>query len=425
MRRQQIKSQFTAVGLACTTLLGGCGGGGGSGGDAGLAQSISFPFPGGQMVAVPPEVATITLNATASSGGPVTYASNTPATCTVSGATVSLLKAGECSLNANQAGGNGYAPASTRQLFVIPKRPQKVLFRNPGGQALDGAPVTLAATSDLGLPVTFTSSTPAVCTVSGTALQKLANGLCAITATQQGSDIYEKASVIRNIPIGTEQAPALTFLSGYKDTNRTREEGAIGSFAGSELDNWWCGGDWCGRVAAADGNSFTFFYDLQPKAPGKIGSYMGFNVLAPGLSDLVKDGDTPAGVRIDAQAALKFSLAQNAEWISAGNNTVSIELFLGHYAKKGNDACNVRLRATVTPSSAAATGYSVGLKDKFTISETCGLAGLDAWNELQDYPVAKIEFTAADGANSTVATASATKLTYSSKLTVNGPITFQ
>jgi hypothetical protein len=420
-----MRFQNTAISLACVTLLAACGGGGSSG-DAGMAQSISFPFPGGETVAVPPDVATITLNATASSGGPVTYVSNTPDVCSVSGATLSLLKAGECSVNANQAGGNGYAATSERQLFVVPKRPQKVIFRNPGAQPLDATPVTLAATSDVGRPIVFTSSTPTVCTVSGTSMQKLANGLCSITATQDGGDTYATVTVVKNIPIGTEKAPELTFLSGYKDTNRTKEGGGIGTYSGSSTDNWWCGGDWCGRIASADGNSFTYYYNIQPPAPGGIGSYWGLTLLAGGLSDLVKSGDTTVGVRIDAQAALKFNAEQNAEWISAGNNTLNVDLYLGHFALKGGkDACNVKLRATVQPSSASATDYSVGLRDKFTIVEACGLTGLDSWNELQDYPIAKIEISAAAGGNGTVATASAAKLTYTSKLTLNGPITFQ
>lgn len=180
-----MRFQITAIGLGCVALLAACGGsGGGSGGEGGMAQSVSFPFPGGETVAVPPTIATITLRATASSGGPITYVSNTPGTCTVSGATLSLLKAGECSVNANQVGGNGYAAATQRQLFVIPKRPAAVFFRNPGPLPLDSQPLQLDATSTVaGITPVFTSSTPTVCSVSGTTLQKLADGLCTVTAT--------------------------------------------------------------------------------------------------------------------------------------------------------------------------------------------------------------------------------------------------
>jgi len=84
----------------------------------------------------------------------------------------------------------------------------------------------------------------------------------------------------------------------------------------------------------------------------------------------------------------------------------------------------VTLRAEVKPTATAATAYTVRLKDQFKISESCGLTGLDLWNELQDFPISQIQFGAAS-VNTSVATPGAAKLTYSTKLTVTGPITFQ
>ena len=421
-----MKFQVSAIALACATLLAGCGGGGSGGSSNGTqAQSISFPFPGGQAIAVPPNVATVQLMATASGGGEVTYMSNTPDICTVNGATLSLIKAGECSVTANQAGGNGYAPASDNQVFGIPKRPQTVTFRNPGSLPLDSTPVPLVATSNIaGKTVTFTSSTPTVCTVSGNSMTKVDNGLCKITA-QVVDDIYAPGAVVRSIPIGSAQADALTFLSGYKNTNQTNESGNIDTYAGSSADNWWCSTSWCGRTVPADGSSFTWYYNIQPDSGNGLGAYMGFKLLAGGLTKLVDNGDTPTGVRIDAQAALKFNLAQNAEWFGTGNNAVDINLYLGHFALNAKgEACNVKLHATVTPTAAAATSYSVGLKDKFTIADSCGLTGLDLWTELQDYPISQVEFSAVS-ANTSMATSGAAKLTYSTQLTLTGPVTFQ
>lgn len=420
-----MRFQLTAVGLACATLLAGCGGGGGGSADGAMAQSISFPFPGGLTLATPPNVATVQLTATASGGGAVTYTSNTPAICTVNGATLSLIKAGECSVTASQAGGNGYAPATANQLFGIPKQSQTVTFRNPGAQPLDSTPVPLVATSSVaGKTVTLTSSTPTVCTVSGSTMTKVGNGLCSIKA-EVVDDFYAPGTVVRSIPIGNAQADALTFLSGYKNANQTKESGSIDTYAGSSADNWWCATNWCGRTVPADGSSLTWSYNIQPESGNGLGAYMGLKVLAGGLSELVKNGDTAAGVRIDAQAALKFNLAQNAEWFGTGNNAVDINLYLGHFALNAKgEACNVKLHAVVKPTAAAATSYSVGLKDKFTIAESCGLTGLDLWTELQDYPIAQVEFSAVN-ANTSMATAGAAKLTYSTQLTLTGPITFQ
>jgi MYXO-CTERM domain-containing protein len=53
------------------------------------------------------------LTASASSGLSVTYASLSPSVCSVSGASVTLLAAGSCTITAEQAGNGTYAPAAT------------------------------------------------------------------------------------------------------------------------------------------------------------------------------------------------------------------------------------------------------------------------------------------------------------------------
>jgi hypothetical protein len=61
-----------------------------------------------------------TLAATATSGLPVVFASKSPATCSVSGATVTGLAAGSCTVSANQGGDADYnaAPEATQTLSV-------------------------------------------------------------------------------------------------------------------------------------------------------------------------------------------------------------------------------------------------------------------------------------------------------------------
>jgi len=418
-----MKFKITAIAVGCIALLSGCGGGGGGGSDGGKLQAISFDFPGGQNVGID-KVATVALKATASGGGPVTFASTTPSICTVDGTTLSLLAGGECRVTATQAGGNGYAATTVAQLFVIPKNPQFITFRNPGSQPLDSTPVAISATSSVaGHPVTFSSSTPNVCTVSGNSVSKLANGMCTIVATQAGDATYATTTMTRNIPIGTAVADPLTFLSGYQNIDNTKEQGAVQRYAGSTADNWWCATDWCGGSVTPDGSSFSWYYNMQPADPNGLGGYMGFKLLAPTLRDLVKTANTQVGLRIDAQAALKFNLAMNQEWFSTGNG-INVDLYLGHFAMKGTDACNVKLHAFIKPTTAAATDYSLGLKDKFTISETCGLTGLDLWTELQDYPISQIEISAG-GPNTTVSSTGNAKPTFPTKITMTGPVIFQ
>jgi hypothetical protein len=71
-------------------------------------QTISFATLADQTYGVAP----FTLRATASSALPVSFASLTLATCTVSGATATLVAQGTCAIRANQAGNASFAAAS-------------------------------------------------------------------------------------------------------------------------------------------------------------------------------------------------------------------------------------------------------------------------------------------------------------------------
>jgi len=139
-------------------------------------------------------------------------------------------------------------------------------------------------------------------------------------------------------------------------------------------------------------------------------------------------------VRVDAQANLKFRLAQNAEWFATGSNKINVDLILGHFVLAGGkDACNVKLRAVVTPTAAAATDYEISLKD-FSFKDinadndkdkgTCGLSNLVVLNELQDYTISKIEISAVS-VNTSVSVTTPTDPTYPTEITLIGAITVQ
>ncbi|MCS0580091.1 hypothetical protein NX784_00650 [Massilia pinisoli] len=407
MSRQETKFQVRAIALACAALVTACGGGGGGdSSNGGIVQRVSFNYPGGSTVSIPPTTTTVKLVATAAGGGPITYTSNTPTTCTVSGDVLSLLKVGECSVTATAAAAKGYAAASVSQLFVIPKFPVKIKFPNPGHLVLDNNTVALTATSNApGHAITFESTTPAVCTVSGSTLTKLDNGMCAVTATTVADDFAAAGLKTINIPIGTALPTALTFLSGYKDGDTTNEGGGIGHHG----NWWWC--DSCDKSTTSTDLSFT----SQGTDPAKETFWIHAAGLKAGASDgiaLNQGGDTLNGPQIDIQENLKFNLAVNPEWVATGNDGIKIDLVLGHFNLKGGNACNVTLTTTLKPTVAAATDYSLNLKDNFSISEACGLAGLDMWNELQSYPVSMIQFTQVAPMNG-------------SKMVLSGPILFQ
>jgi large repetitive protein len=80
-----------------------------------LPQTITFDALSDQSVG-----ALLTLTASSSSGLVVTYSSETPSVCTVSGSNVSLLSPGNCTIRVSQAGNGSYAAAAnvTRSFSV-------------------------------------------------------------------------------------------------------------------------------------------------------------------------------------------------------------------------------------------------------------------------------------------------------------------
>ena len=166
-------------------------------------QTITFVNPGNQTVVTP----AFDLGATASSGLPVTYTVNkvlgVNSSCTVSGSLVTITGAGFCSITASQPGDATFnaAPNVTRT-FLISKLPQTITFNQPLPNVTYGAaPITLTATADSGLPITYIAL--GKCTVSGTTLTITGAGNCAITATQGGDGTYFAAlPVVRTFAIG-------------------------------------------------------------------------------------------------------------------------------------------------------------------------------------------------------------------------------
>ncbi len=137
------------------------------------------------------------LTATASSGLPVTFRSDTPGVCAVSGATVTLVAAGACTITGDQPGNvNFLAAQSTAIGFVISKAPQTITFGPLSNQVSGAPPFALTAVASSGLPVTFSSTTPTVCTVTGVTVTLLSAGTCTITASQSGNANYFAATSV-------------------------------------------------------------------------------------------------------------------------------------------------------------------------------------------------------------------------------------
>ena len=164
--------------------------------------SQSFTVLGTQTITFNPiptqtQGTSITLAATASSGLTVSFTSLTTGVCTVSGLTASFIAGGTCTIEASQKGDAIFAAATPVSRSFTVLGTQTITF-NPIPTQTQGTTVNLsaAATASSGLPVSFTSSTTAVCTVSGTTANLIAGGTCTIQASQAGNGAYLAATPV-------------------------------------------------------------------------------------------------------------------------------------------------------------------------------------------------------------------------------------
>jgi hypothetical protein len=135
---------------------------------------------------------------------PVTYTSNSAAVCTVSGASVTPVSTGVCSITADQSGNAAFSPApSVTRTFQVTLASQSITFAAIPAHTV-GDSFALAATATSGLAVSFASQTPGVCTVAGATATMVAAGSCTIQATQAGNSVYAPAPpVAQSFPVAS------------------------------------------------------------------------------------------------------------------------------------------------------------------------------------------------------------------------------
>lgn len=154
-----------------------------------VAQSITFNALGTKNQNDPD----FTLVATASSGLPVTFSSQTPSVCTVNVNAVTLVSSGLCTIAANQAGNASYLAATqVTQSFTV-KAYQAITFDTVPSLSVGGSPWMLSATASSGLAVSVVSLTPAICSVSNQQVTALAAGTCTLQASQAGDAVWSSA----------------------------------------------------------------------------------------------------------------------------------------------------------------------------------------------------------------------------------------
>ncbi len=183
-------------------------------------QAITGFNPATPITYAPVPNNTFTLSASGgASGNPVAFTSTTPSVCAVggtNGATVTVLRAGTCTLTAEQPGNTNYNAAPQVSTIVIINKASQAIsgFTPPTPISYAPAPnntFTLSAMGGAsGNPVTFASTSPTVCIVSGATVTMHRAGTCTLTAEQVGNDNYTAAAPLTAAVVIHKLAQAIT-----------------------------------------------------------------------------------------------------------------------------------------------------------------------------------------------------------------------
>ncbi|WP_175485804.1 autotransporter domain-containing protein [Lysobacter sp. yr284] len=256
------------------------------------------------------------------STSPVVFASATAAVCTVSGSSVTMLSAGQCSLTANQAADANYSAAPQATLDVTIGAAAQTIT---GFAANPAAPVytpggsfsVSAAGGPSGNPVVFASASPAVCTVSGSTVTMLAAGNCALTADQAGNANYTAApQVALQVLIGGA-TPQLSWIGDIAKTygeaafdlpNPSSNSAGAFTFASDNA----AVATVSGRRVTIVGAGVATLTATQAATPNYLQGSISLVLTVSGRPDPTRDPSVVGGLQAQTDAAVRFATAQQS-----------------------------------------------------------------------------------------------------------------
>jgi photosystem II stability/assembly factor-like uncharacterized protein len=173
-----------------------------------IPQTIQFSMPTQKTILDPP----FTLSAVASSGLTVSFRSSDESIVSITDSQATIKKLGSVSIIAEQPGNNTYATALPVTINIaITKAPQNITFSLPTKHVGD-PDFILDAITDSGLPITYSlNNTTFVELFENNWIRIKAAGSTNVTAIAQSSDLYDQASIIKNL----EVKPAI--ITGFED----------------------------------------------------------------------------------------------------------------------------------------------------------------------------------------------------------------
>jgi hypothetical protein len=154
------------------------------------------------------------------SEGYVLPLSTTPEVCFASGLSVRIVSGGTCTLTYQTKETSTFLASDLyRVTFEVVRDLQTITFTPPATANLASRTVALSATTSSGGAVTYATTSTGICSITGSTLNLLMRGNCAITATQAGTTTLAPISATATVMITGAAVPSrktITCVKGNK-----------------------------------------------------------------------------------------------------------------------------------------------------------------------------------------------------------------
>jgi hypothetical protein len=150
----------------------------------------------------------------------------TPTVCIAAGFFVQIVGGGTCTLTYQSEATTSYLASDLYSVsFEVSRDPQTLAFSPTINVNLSSRSLALSATASSGAGVIFSTTTPTICSISGSTLNLLSAGNCAITATQGGTATFAPVSVTADIVISGSPVVARKTITCIKGKSVKRVSG--------------------------------------------------------------------------------------------------------------------------------------------------------------------------------------------------------
>jgi hypothetical protein len=150
----------------------------------------------------------------------------TPTVCIAAGFYVQIVGGGTCTLTYQSEATTSFLASDLYTVsFEVSRDPQSITFSPTNNVNLSSRSVVLSASASSGAGILFSTSTPTICSISGSTLNLLRAGNCAVTATQGGTATFAPVSATENIVIVGSPVVARKTITCVKGKSTKRVSG--------------------------------------------------------------------------------------------------------------------------------------------------------------------------------------------------------